>query len=103
MKHGWGKYEKSNGFSFVGTFKEDNFSFGVQRSENGDMYTGQFNTDSEFEGAGILISQEEGVFEGMFEAGEYLGGTTQDSATRIQSTNVFLTHGAARTKFFNST
>ena len=102
MKQGWGSYEEVNGVSFVGTFKEDQFSFGVQRSDNGDLYTGQFNEDSEFEGAGILISQEEGVFEGMFEGGEYMGGTSQDSKTRKNSTNVFLTHAATRPKFFNS-
>ena len=39
----------------------------------------------------------------MFDGGEYLGGTTQDSATRKQSTNVYLTQGAARSKFFAST
>ena len=48
MMQGWGIYEEVNGVSFVGTFNEGEFFFGVQRSENGDMYTGQFNADSQF-------------------------------------------------------
>ena len=73
------------------------------RFENDDFYLGHFNTDNEFEGSGVFISQENGVQEGTFGMGEYLGGKTNDAATRKNSTNVFLTHAKARTKFLQTT